>query len=810
LGGAAETTDTGDALVGGQGTDTLTLTGMGVSTALVQTESIETVNVKAAGADSGITQTLMDGVTNLNSEGSLFDFAVTGGDLSTTYGLNNTGKAQEAGLTVTYTTVAGTSTTSKLSVNNAGDLTNDTTTRQIISVINGNGVEAVTLATSGTNYIDLRAGTAAATITVSGSGTNDITIGSSAANVTVDASSTNGANTINMGTGLTSNDTIKGGSASDEVSATIANAVAVRSTLTSVEALDVNFTAAGTLDLRSATSVATLDLSGSTAAIDVNNASAALKTAVFDATSNVAMDIDYASGVTGSLTFTVGEADAGDGAAVTLGAITTDATTLAINSIGDAANTTAAVTANSATSFTVTTNSEDTGITVGGLTLDAVTTIKATATGGNITVGALADATTLTTLNLSATGDANLNIGAIGNGGAADDEAFALEELKVTVANGNLTMGIVNVSNADSSALNNVDIAVGNSSTVNLNDAGIFIEGNDEAEDAALDQFKVTAGDDLNLDAGIVQVDSIDEISVTIGEDGDATFDDIVATSIGDIVLTAGDNSTITLEDLQSVGGEIGDITMIGDSFSVTVTDADQIGTIDATDATGTVTINISNAAVDSASTILLGAGTNTLTVSQEDDEITLAEEDGTDTIQTGTVAGEVTINNFEVGAAADNIAIDISGVFALLAGADEVVHIVNTTDEIAAADAVVFQTATTVANTRDLDNAAAGSNILVLDTDFETAALVIDGDVGIATGGDFVITLGDNIAADDGFLVLWDDGANSYLSLVENIDGDLDGATMAAASLTITQLITFTGISDVADIVAGNFNAFA
>ena len=112
--------NTGDIVKGGLGSDTLNLLGNGVSTALLQTESVETVSVRAVAATTAV-QTLMADLATLNSEASNAALTVTGADLATTYGLNNTVKGQAAGLTVTYADATGTTDTAKLSINNAGN-----------------------------------------------------------------------------------------------------------------------------------------------------------------------------------------------------------------------------------------------------------------------------------------------------------------------------------------------------------------------------------------------------------------------------------------------------------------------------------------------------------------------------------------------------------------------------------------------------------------------------------------------------------------------------------------------------------------
>ena len=97
------------------------------------------------------------------------------------------------------------------------------------------------------------------------------------------------------------------------------------------------------------------------------------------------------------------------------------------------------------------------------------------------------------------------------------------------------------------------------------------------------------------------------------------------------------------------------------------------------------------------------------------------------------------------------------------------------------------------------------GTNILVINGTIDSAS---DLETQLSLNGDFELTLGGNDFADnDGFLVLWDDGTDSYLSLVINSSGaDITGGgTLSTSDLTVTTVLTLVGIADATDINAAN-----
>ena len=213
-GSGTNTFTVGDSINGGGGTNTLSLTAQGTdpSPGAVTVTNIQDVTVRdlvgatvnAVGFTGNPAISFYDTMTGNMS-------TVTNGALGSTMGL--TGKGN---LTVDYLNTTGKADTALISLAGAGT---SATVLSTVDVSNTNTIEGVNVATSGTNYVNLAAGSKAATITVTGNGTNDINLLSAAATFTLDASPSTGTNTFGLGPVLATTDTIKGGTGADTVSA---------------------------------------------------------------------------------------------------------------------------------------------------------------------------------------------------------------------------------------------------------------------------------------------------------------------------------------------------------------------------------------------------------------------------------------------------------------------------------------------------------------------------------------------------------------------------------------------------------------
>jgi S-layer protein len=230
----ASTLTGGDQIDGKGGSDTLEITidtNVLANTLTPQLTSIENITIRNLSAVANIDELNLvqtTGVTSVVLTNSLGtgDTDVTNAPISATYGISNTPAAAAGGaiadLSVTFDAgaLSGTADTAKFSASGAGSkAATNVADRAIISVVNAAGVEAVSLATSGTNRVTVNGGgNDTTTLTVTGDGTNDISIADFNATLNLNASATTGSNTFTLGANLTSADTVSGGTGADVLS----------------------------------------------------------------------------------------------------------------------------------------------------------------------------------------------------------------------------------------------------------------------------------------------------------------------------------------------------------------------------------------------------------------------------------------------------------------------------------------------------------------------------------------------------------------------------------------------------------------
>jgi len=259
-----QTATSGDVITGGAGNDTLALTVVDAANpGLLQTDSIETVNVRGLAATT-VDTLLYTGVTSVNSANSSGTVTINNGSLAATYGLKSTVSGQAAGLTVNFrgADVAGTADTAKVEISGVGSSvldagnTSPTVTTPVVTL--GTGVEAVTVAASGTNYVKVTAPALATKLTLTGSGSNTITPDGFAQTSTIDASAATGTNLFKMGSNLTTGDVITGGTGADTVEAVNAGSQS-SVTMTGVETLRLASGSTGTLAFAANPALTTVD-----------------------------------------------------------------------------------------------------------------------------------------------------------------------------------------------------------------------------------------------------------------------------------------------------------------------------------------------------------------------------------------------------------------------------------------------------------------------------------------------------------------------------------------------------------------------
>jgi hypothetical protein len=561
--------------------------------------------IKASVATAGQTQT----ISNIGTLATIVELAGKGN------------------LTATHTaSLAGTA--DEVSVKLSGSGTS-ATIRSTVDVSNGNAIEAVKIEATGSNFVDLNAGTGNKKITVTGAGDLNLQgaaaalIGDATTNVlTIDASAATGKQTYNLGAGaitvtggsaddafafgttLGSTDKVDGGLGNDTVTMELATAVQVNPELTSIETLGVKFSADGIVNASKSASLTTVNVENTTSAITFTNLTAGVKTVNFNkdagALTSGAVSLGYATGAAADITVNVGEIDTGTtggvankGDAIELGAVTlSNVSKLTLNSVRDTdntalvANTLTSLDVGSATEVKVTTSDKASINNTGALTGASVTKLTVAADGGAATTGTFVGAA-LTDLVLTSANKAALTTGALGAANNATTASKLVNYSVTTGAETTLNLGATDaatksaVTGLAASALKTVSYDLGSKATVTAIGA---IDATDEN------------GANGNANAGVAQLDSY---SVKIGADlaGNATIGNVSARSVTTATINVAENATTarTVAAGLIMDESIGSLNITsGKNISTTVT-VDGINDGGATDlynlALGTVTI---------------------------------------------------------------------------------------------------------------------------------------------------------------------------------------------------------------------------
>jgi len=217
---------------------------------------------------------------------------------------------------------------------------------------------------------------------------------------------------------------------------------------------------------------------------------------------------------------------------------------------------------------------------------------------------------------------------------------------------------------------------------------------------------------------------------------------------------------------------------------------------------------NFENVTGSTGADYIIGdAAANVITGGDGADYITTGS--GADTVVIAdTGAGNDTVSDFTAGTGGDVVRFDLSGAEEDAAGNADVdlINIDLGTSSVAAADSVVLSAIT---GATDMAAITTDTTILVANL----AANIADAatlETALEDSGNLEITADAAIAAKDGFLVAFDDGTNSYLAHVESAAGATDDGTFASGDLTATVVATLSGVDDVTDLVAANFELIA
>jgi len=696
--------------------------------------------------------------------------------------------------------------------------------------------------------------------TLTGGSGNDSIIGgdandtliAGAGNDTLDGGA--GNDTFTMSTNLAAGDSIVGGDGTDTLTATLTTSRTA--TVSGVENITLTIDG-GSFNAANVTGATTFTVSNTSAAAGnavLTNLSSSV-TSIYQTQDLAAVSYGYASGSAATVTL---DFDNATEDAVNASTTISNVAVLTIDGDVDYDLDLGSLSASAMTSLTITAEgaTTDGDVDTGNITAAALQTITATIAGdGDVTLGTLATATALKTLTLTgtSTGTGDFTIGdiggtvsaqaltsvsvttnedgstavAIGNidgddGDAVNDDA-ELTAFTVNLAGsyGTSTVGTVTVESIDNISLTTtadgtsltVDAFVVNRNigaiSIDAGDNVVITGGFDTSATGTVGGVTITASDDVTIGAdaganGFTDAITIGDISITVSGGTTTIYGAEEATTIGNITVDSS-GTAVVLGDADQVmgaaGGTIGAVTVEGDgTFSLVTGDVLSVGDIDLSALTGDSTVTLSeNTAIganftggEGADTFTGTGATDVIDAGDGDDIITggggadtITLGDGDDTVILTTEASEDTIEDFVV--ADDLIQIDVA---AFADGPDDgdggaiTADATVTIQDLALADTTDIATGTQIVRfTGVIANAAAMENEL-----------------------DDLASADDNIADGDDLLVLWSDGTNSYLSIV-NLAVTDGGAqcTIDDTGNTVTTILTLTGMT-VTDLAAANF----
>jgi len=375
-----------------------------------------------------------------------------------------------------------------------------------------------------------------------------------------------------------------------------------------------------------------------------------------------------------------------------------------------------------------------------------------------------------------------------------DDTIVAITAESYTIDGGNgddtVSFAVTAVLTADTFDLTNIEVL-----DIDSGGAAALAAFSVNSSDVTGDTYRVVSTEDTTTDTFDVIVNgSVVDLSGLNMETA------AIATTINATVFTGANSTTITGtndDDAILIDGGTGSEAN-GGGGADTITGGSGADTIRGD---GGADTNLIGAGGDDI--IVGGEGADTITGGAGSDAIDLTEATAaTDTIITTGHDTVDTITAFAAGATnGDLVTIDLSD----FNGAGAINELDNTTNDAANGDAAVFHTVTTAF---DADNiTATGANILVIDGNIGSAAGL---DAALEDGGAFEMTFASTFAVNDAFMVLYDNGVDSFLATVLAAGAVLDNEQAAAAELTATNEIIFAGIADCTDLVAANFDFIA
>lgn len=788
-----------DTIDGGDGTDTVGVTGAGgaVMPASAAITNVETLSITTGGADTldanivafdtiittialnaetiAMTDvnsesiTVRNGTATANTDDDIADINIaledaTGAADSLSVTLENRDVDNEMLIT---TMDFGTSDIETLTLNfrRAADIAD-------VAEIHIDDINSshTTLNLTGTADLTIDAKDSAATIVSTVDGDVDLTVGAVDSDITMGA----GDDTVAFAGNLDSDDTLDAGDGDDTITASLAAGTA-QATISNTETATLDFgTAGATFSALNVDGMTTIETAAASAeavslvSLDASVANVRIGSTAAGAEGDAAT-IRYASGTNSAHTLSIGDSSTTAAADVDAGVVTVSGNEGALTVSSDAftGNSIHALAANTATGLTITTTenleADAAGAGDGGIDATEALTVSYVTAGGNLVVDGAADYSKATSISYNGA-DGNITQ-------TLAVTATAMTSFEVTAAAGQtVTQTGAVTSDADVS-------------TVNMTATGASA---DVSHDGLLDvdhveTINLTATDGGNIDLGDIELLGVDSdgddlsTSLNISATGADSSDNDATVTVAAI-----NTATATLDSVSVTTDAGGTASLTTGAANLTIT------AVDATASEGTFTFGGTTLAA--ATTISTGSGTNTIrTEADAQDTIVLADSAGTDTIQIYEAQGAGDydqVSNFEAGADGDVLELDVS---ALAPGGVA----------LASEGGVTLGDTLRTSFFTDADGAAVDSdpdgndfNVLkVTDTYANSTTLL----AALAFGDG-----ADDVADNEDMLVLWTDGASTYLSVATG-----DGAAWADFD-AINDLVELVGVS-VTDIHADN-----
>jgi hypothetical protein len=648
---------TGDVIKAGAGDDTFNVTGDGAS-GVAEVDSAN-FNVRLI-ANSTIDATLFTNVEEIGIASNSITgttLTVDNAGFATKYSIEAAGK--NTGLTVDFLDSSGTADTAQLALLGTGMKVGVVVTDTAVDISDGATVEAVTIETTGTNYVDLTGGTGTknaglATITITGDGTNYLDIISSATSTSIDASAATGLLDLDMGTGLSDGDVLKAGAGTtDKLTATVSSTASNSPTISGFETLALTLSVAVNMDLENVTDATTLTLGNSSADQRLSNVAASITSISIQESNTTDLNnvrVDYVDDADATLALNFAPTATAT-AAVEYGDVqVSNVKDLTLSATGAFASTIGTVDSDeNLESLTVKTSSATGDLTTDVITADELVNLAVVAAAGSIQIDGVdvdGGEFAMETISIDASDDADVNI----DGTITTDETGESESNLESIS---IKGGDESIITTDAAFIVAADDADDTGS-----DVAITIELGDDSATSSIGSIDVVGVDSLNIslaenagnssvalitavtgDVGDTEVTVADDaeldftgVTATAGDIGDLTFTvtgsgkvdgaTVTATAgdIGNVTTSSGDDGVIELS-LVAAAGSVGDVSITSQgSDVVSINAGDSLGDVTASVTTGdllTLTID-GDTTLDAGNITITGAGdleVNTVTI---------------------------------------------------------------------------------------------------------------------------------------------------------------------------------------------------